>query len=254
MIREKLAKQEKVSFILSVIIIVLMVVCIFLIIFNEYFKKVKLDIDSLNVQRLYSYVDYQGKQEYRINGFSYEDIKVDEELLASDIKQENKNYMGMQNLLANEIKEDICVNHDALEHIDCGIIEYTKKNDEWQENTKKYDDSTYIFTNESLNKKVLTLFGYGSYKLTNKISISENVKYNYDTINNMYVFNVHRKDEALSAIKDLETKLESAILVHDRLEITESISDDEKELAKLTYIFKLDDTNNYYLYSIKRIK
>ena len=267
--KKKKGKKEKnngggatalTGFLFFLVLILLGVVGYF--VYNEYFaykqvvdpvkewqKKRTVNVESLVVKELYSYVNLQGCDE-QIN-FFYDDSRT--VVNASDLSSSTKNYLAYNQLKHSSLDKKVCSTYSKALHKNdkdgiwyCGD-EYASSN-----TTNNYNDEralTYVISGDSIKAVVERIFGPTSYK-AETFNIGSSSRYLYDSTTDSYIFQSYYGGASCTGYKN---QLSSAHQEGDILTITVTVTNKVTNvLMNYNYQFKESSNGNYYFVSLNK--
>lgn len=262
--KRKKKKEEKGSataltgFLFFLVLILLGIVGWF--VYNEYFvpkevidpvkewqKKRVVNIDSLVVKELYSYVDLHGCDE-QIN-FFYDDSR--NMVNATDLSSSTRNYLAYNQLKHSSLEKKVCSTYSkALHKNDSDGIWYC--GDEYASNNTTFnynDDSalTYVISGERIKSVVERIFGPSSYKAAT-FNIGSSSRYLYDSTTDSYIFQSYYGGKSCTGYKN---QLFSAHQEGDILTIVVTVTNKTTNISmNYNYKFKETSNGNYYFISL----
>lgn len=206
-------------------------------------KNEELNLNTQLVQTLYSYVKME---ESYLAGVTYIGIFEDKnKVLASELSQEIKNYLGYRQL---NNKRYIECPQNLLDQSRCSSYEkgfpISEYNNTW----------TYAFGEEELKRNVELIFGKGSYQAGDFKGCEEHGLCAYDSETQKY----YDTDCGCGGVGWYpETELKSAKKVENKIELYEYVKNDfdnQLDEYNIKYTFNLNEDGNYYFESVELIK
>lgn len=252
---KKMKKKKKNgnSPILILIIIILLGVIAYFV-YNDYFapkeevdpikeleRKRSININSLLVQQLYSYVNLDGCGN-QINFFYGSGAPVE----LKDLTPEQKIYLAYRQLLNKDIRKEYCSTYSKALHKNdkmgiwyCGE-EYLNSKSETFNDEKSL---TYIIDGDVLKRQVEKMFGKGSYKATT-FTTASSLRYLYDQSTSSYIYQTFYGGDSC---KGYTNKLDSAYRKgNDVTIVVKVVNNEKKNITMFYYTFRESDDGNYY--------
>lgn len=230
-------------------------------IYNDYFKKKEIidpvkewqkyrtvNVDSLVVKELYSYVDLYGCDE-QIN-FFYDDRTT---VNASDLSFDQKNYLAYNQLKHSSLDKKSCSTYSfALHKNDSDGVWYCGDEYASSNTTNNYNDEralAYVISGDKIKEMVEKIFGPTSYKAAT-FKIGSSSRYLYDSKTDSYVFQSYYGGVSCAGYKN---QLSSASQEGDILTITVVVTNKlSNTMMKYNYNFKETSNGNYYFVSLNK--
>ncbi|MBO5138810.1 MAG: hypothetical protein J6B89_04175 [Bacilli bacterium] len=216
---------------------------------KEWQKKRVVNVDSLVVKELYSYVDLYGCDE-QIN-FFYDDSRTT--VNVSDLSFDQKNYLAYNQLKHSSLDKKSCSTYSFALHKNdsegvwyCGD-EYVSSN-----TTNNYNDEralAYVISGDKIKEMVEKIFGPTSYKAAT-FKIGSSSRYLYDSKTDSYVFQSYYGGSSCAGYKN---QLSSASQEGDIITITVIVTNKlSNAMMKYNYNFKETSNGNYYFVSLNK--
>lgn len=216
---------------------------------KEWQKKRTVNVESLVVKELYSYVDLHGCDE-QIN-FFYDDSRT--VVNASDLSKDQKNYLAYNQLKHSSLDKKACSTYSVSLHKNdkdnvwyCGD-EYASDN-----TTNNYNDEgalTYVISGDKVKNMVERIFGPASYKAST-FKIGSSSRYLYDNKTDSYIFQSYYGG---SSCVGYSNKLSGATQKGDILTINVVVTNKvSNSMMKYNYNFKETSNGNYYFVSLQK--
>lgn len=210
---------------------------------NQVFNK-----NSYIIRELYSWVNTSGCNSR--NNIFYNEASV---VNATDLKEEDKNYLAYRVLKQNDFSKKYCSNYSiALNKNDSEQKWYCGEDYLYKNTTTKYDDSldlTYILSADKLKEQVEKMFGQGEYK-SKTFTIGVNNRYVYDKNTESYILqSTDGKDTCSNYTNSLTSVTEdnTSITLHVKV-----INKNTNNEIKYNYKFIKSDNGNYYFEELSK--
>lgn len=208
---------------------------------KEYSRKRTYNINSYIVKELFDFVNLKGCGD-QINFFySGDNIKIK----ASDLTQENKNYLAYRMLKYSSFEKKNCTTYENAMHASnplglwyCGNYDETGKEDE-----------TTVFSEADLKDEVERMFGDGSYKAVS-FATNASARYMYNEKNENYVYQSFSGDNSCTPHTNTLT---DAYGEGDNVTIVvKVINNENKNETLFYYTFTESDDGNYYFNNLTK--
>ncbi len=237
-----------------IFIIVLLMAAIGYFVYNDYFapkeeidpvkeleRKRSINVNSLLVQQLYSYVNLDGCGN-QINFFYGSGAPVE----LKDLTDEQKIYLAYRQLLNRDIRKEYCSTYSKALHKNdkmgiwyCGEEYLNSKADNFNDE----NSITYIIDEDILKRQVEKMFGKGSYKATT-FTIATSLRYLYDQSTSSYIYQTFYGGDSC---KGYTNKLDSAYRKgNDVTIVVKVVNNEKKNITMFYYTFRESDDGNYY--------
>ena len=208
---------------------------------KELERKRSVNINSLLVQQLYSYVDLDGCGD-QINFF----YGTGEPVELKNLTNEQKNYLAYRQLLNKDIKKENCSNYSKALHRNDKMSLWYCGEEYLNSNSDNFDDSksiTNVISEDILKSQVEKMFGKGNYKAVT-FTTSTSFRYLYDQTTASYIYQTFYGGDSC---KGYTNKLDSAYRKGDDITIVVKVVNNErKNITMFYYTFRESDDGNYY--------
>lgn len=210
---------------------------------NQVFNK-----NGYIVGELYSWVNTSGCNSR--NNIFYNEASI---VNATDLKEEDKNYLAYRVLKQNDFSKKYCSNYPvALNKNDSNQKWYCGEDYLYKNATTKYDDSldlTYIIPEDKLKEQVEKMFGQGEYK-PKTFTIGVNNRYLYDKNTESYILQSTDGEDTCSNYTNSLTSVtedNTSITLHVKV-----INKNTNNEIKYNYKFLKSDDGNYYFEELSK--
>lgn len=212
---------------------------------KEWQKKRTVNVDSLVVQELYSYVNLHGCKD-QIDFFYDSSRNV---VNVSDLSNSTKNYLAYNQLKHSSLTKQSCATYSkALHKNDKDGIWYCGDSDT-ANNYKDENALTYVINGDKIKELVERIFGPTSYK-AETFNIGTSSRYLYDSNTDSYMFQSYYGGTTCT---EYENKLSNAYQEGDILTIVVVVTNKvTNNMMKYNYQFKESSNGNYYFTSLNK--